>query len=424
MRRQIIWDATGDAFEFERRTKKFKVCFLPVPMPTKDERFLWVDLTFPVRAVYLPVARIADQRVPRFAAYVHLNLRIYDVSLQTYRPHHVPIEKVSSTVGKTLGGVLGPTSQTIGQTLGEEVGGVAQNVVDGQYVPGTEKPVPEPNLTEAERDKIQQKEGAPRTYWAGNLSIKADQTHGWGWRPEWTMRIDARALIEMLIVPMHFRKRIYINPYRYVKLFHATAIDNTGVATITLKVMDAWVAIDYAGLVSRHGGIPLDYKATGIPESSITQILLAILTPKASMLPVAGTVLSLGLGYLAEYLDDPQAMLTKHSLAKKGTEIALLFIQGANRVRKYYASGKIPAIQLPRRGPGMRQALQGQDRQSIFVGEEGEKAQAQQMVRDEKTIGVTIDEIEDPQREVDMEDDEEMQAVTWLGYSPLVIEKQ
>ncbi|CAJ0543907.1 Ff.00g039860.m01.CDS01 [Fusarium sp. VM40] len=433
IKRQIQWSATGDARDFERRTKKTKVAYLPIPMPTVEERFLWIDLVFPVRAIYLPLSHVADQRMKRFASYIQLNLRLYDsLSLKTYRAHDMPIEKLASNVGKKVGDLLGNTAGAVLGKVGKDVGHVAQDVVDGQFIPGAEEPVQEPNL----HDELMMALGGDiASYKTGQLLIKPDRTTGLNWRPQWTMRIDARALTEMLMIPSYMRYRIYASPFRYAKLFHASAVDNKSAQTISEKTMDPWVGIDYANVVTNHGGIVVDYKATGIPQSSIEQILLGVLTAHASALPVAGTVLSLGLGYLAEYLDDPDAMLTNHSLAKKGTEIGLAFAQGAWSVKKYYASGNVPHVSLPRRGP-RRAYAEEDEKKSVYVGPDGENGENGK--NGEKNNGTggenkdaqvdTGSELSnawvDPQRNVDMEDDDDMVNSSWtsLSYAPVIVE--
>ncbi|KAI6754848.1 hypothetical protein HG530_012600 [Fusarium avenaceum] len=430
------WSATGDARDFERRTKKTKVAYLPIPMPTPEERFLWIDLVFPVRAIYLPLSHVADQRMKRFASYIQLNLRLYDsLSLKTYRPHDMPIEKLASNIGKKAEDLLGKTAGAVLGKVGKDVGHVAQDIVDGQFIPGADEPVQEPNL----HDELMMALGGDiPSYKTGQLLIKPDRTTGLNWRSQWTMRIDARALTEMLLIPSYMRYRIYASPFRYAKLFHASAVDNKSAQTISEKTMDPWVGIDYANVVTNHGGIVVDYKATGIPQSSIEQILLGILTAHASALPVAGTVLSLGLGYLAEYLDDPDAMLTNHRLAKKGTEIGLAFAQGAWSVKKYYASGNVPNMPLYRCGP-RRAYAEEDEKKSVYVGADGENGDnGKNGTNGEKNNGTEeenrnaqvdpgselSDAWVDPQRNVDMDDDDDMVNSSWtsLSYAPVIVE--
>ena len=431
IKRQIIWNATGAAEDFHSRTKKTKAAYLPVPMPTPEERFMWLDLVFPVRAIYLPLSHVADQRSKRFAAYVQLNLRLYDqLSLKTYRPQDLSVEKLATNVGKTVGSLLGKATGAIGEKVGQDVGHVAQDVVDGQFIPGAKEPVEEPNLHDELLMALSGSSDGIPMYSTGQLLIKPDRTTGLNWRPQWTMRIDTRALTEMLMVPAYMRLRVYASPFRYAKLFHASAVNNKGAKTIAEKVSDPWVGIDYAKVVSNQGGIVVDYKATGIPKSSIQQIILGVLTAQASALPVGGTVLSLGLGYLAEYLDDPEAMLTEHSIAKKGTEVGLVFIQGANSVRKYYAKGNVPSVRFPRRGRGFQPSKgyveEQEDVKPIYVGKDGEKSDE---VQEEEQGGQVDTESEpsdwvDPQRKVDMEDDEDMINSSWaaLSYAPVLVE--
>ncbi|RAL66291.1 hypothetical protein DID88_005961 [Monilinia fructigena] len=42
--------------QLKRQTGSAAVCYVAVPMPTTKERFIWIDLAYPIRAFYVPSA--------------------------------------------------------------------------------------------------------------------------------------------------------------------------------------------------------------------------------------------------------------------------------------------------------------------------------------------------------------------------------
>ncbi|PLB49350.1 hypothetical protein P170DRAFT_464790 [Aspergillus steynii IBT 23096] len=45
----------------------------PCPMPTEEEKWLWIDLIAPIRAVYFPLSQSADEDFPHLCTYVQVN---------------------------------------------------------------------------------------------------------------------------------------------------------------------------------------------------------------------------------------------------------------------------------------------------------------------------------------------------------------
>ncbi|KAJ4985113.1 hypothetical protein SVAN01_09416 [Stagonosporopsis vannaccii] len=50
--------------------------YMPVPMPNKAERFVWVDLTACIRGIYVPLAQSASEHYPGISTFVHVNFAI------------------------------------------------------------------------------------------------------------------------------------------------------------------------------------------------------------------------------------------------------------------------------------------------------------------------------------------------------------
>lgn len=57
-------------------------CLIPVPMPTKEEKYLWMDLTFPVKAIRFPLCHEAAEEYRNMATYVQLDFKRRDITLK------------------------------------------------------------------------------------------------------------------------------------------------------------------------------------------------------------------------------------------------------------------------------------------------------------------------------------------------------
>ena len=425
IKRQFIWNAQGDARGLYRRTKKHKIGFIPVPYPKPDEKYLWVDLVFPIRAIYIPASFIAHRKYPKYCSYVHLNFRVRDYTLDTYVRRNTKVEEFTTTVGKNVGGLLGNATKKLGGETGKVVGETEEDFVDGQFLPGAKKDVEEPDVPEAEQQRLK---GEPsQTYWTGTLGLKSNETFGWNWREQWTARFDIDVLKTLLLIPLDSRDDTYYDPSSFITLFEADAIKalDSKSKTSQSAVMDDWIIFDYVKIFSKHAGIKVDYAEDSTPVSSIEQIIMGVLGAKASLIPHIGPLVSLGVNYVASWLEDPDSFVKTHNLAKMGVEVGIETTKAANAARKFYADGKVPHVRLPRRGRSKLAVEESDDRKPIKIDEDTGDATTAEKQPDTKASedNKSEDGAEQPQVDLQDQDEADFDEVDFddldnLGYDP------
>ncbi|KAL2011197.1 hypothetical protein VTN00DRAFT_3915 [Thermoascus crustaceus] len=80
IRRSFLLQPDQDYHMLEGKCRQTHVQFIPVPMPTEDEKYLWLDLTYPLRGIYLPKEYISGEN-PNFSEYLQLQVRRRGVHL-------------------------------------------------------------------------------------------------------------------------------------------------------------------------------------------------------------------------------------------------------------------------------------------------------------------------------------------------------
>lgn len=83
IRRGNLYTAPFNYDTIRDRTKNTDVYYLPVPMPTSQEKCIWMLLSFPIRAIYLPRAHYTDNKSNKDrCTYYGLILRQKDLKLK------------------------------------------------------------------------------------------------------------------------------------------------------------------------------------------------------------------------------------------------------------------------------------------------------------------------------------------------------
>ncbi|KAJ6021501.1 hypothetical protein N7540_007005 [Penicillium herquei] len=60
-----------------------RVALVPVPYPTTKGDYLWIDLTYPIRGIYIPKLHLAHPKYTNCCVYSRLNFRARDVTVKT-----------------------------------------------------------------------------------------------------------------------------------------------------------------------------------------------------------------------------------------------------------------------------------------------------------------------------------------------------
>ena len=101
IRRGFLYTAPFNYDTIRDRTGNTDVYYIPVPMPTSEERCLWILLSFPIRAIYLPRAHYTDNKSNKDkCTYYGLILRQKDLKLkigpeseQNRKTLHLPVKE-------------------------------------------------------------------------------------------------------------------------------------------------------------------------------------------------------------------------------------------------------------------------------------------------------------------------------------------
>lgn len=90
IRRSFRLQPDQDYHVLEGKCRQTHVQLIPVPMPTEDEKYLWLDLTYPLRGIYLPKEYISGEN-PNFSEYLQLQVRRRGVHLHRVDSDDPPV---------------------------------------------------------------------------------------------------------------------------------------------------------------------------------------------------------------------------------------------------------------------------------------------------------------------------------------------
>lgn len=341
MDRGYIVHGNGDGRNLSQWKQFKQVAFIPVPMPTATERFLWVDLTYPIRGIYLPSAHVAfpQEGYRNMARYAFLNFRRKKtVTLKTYELQHVSPD------------FFNPMS----------------TLEQGFSRPKLPEGVSEPDMPDGVLSAL---EKTFRKFKESELKIEVDDTTGWGFQPHWTARFDIKRLEQVLHVPMDSRDKEFYDTYQFVKLFNASSVDTleTWQMSVVKEIeMGDDKYIKLGDVVSKHTGVQMEESKTEGDVDWMKEIVKNLITAGLGLIPYAGPFLSLGAETVADYLEDPEEWGAKNEL-KLGTEATAEAIQAGMEILKYYKKGKVPGIRFK------AHLEEGDDRKPIYVGEDGKE---------------------------------------------------
>lgn len=347
MDRGYIVHGNGDGRNLSQWKGHKQIAFIPVPMPTAKERFLWVDLTYPLRGIYLPSAYVAfpQEDYRNKARYAFLNFTSKKTTaLKTY-------EQIPTTLFNPLASL---------DSLGDAT---------------PPKGVSEPDLPDGVLNEI---EKAFRKFKEGELKIEVDETTGWGFQPHWTARFDIKKLEQVLHVPMDSRDKAFHDTYQFVKLFNAKSVDTLEkwqLSKVNKSEMDDDKFIKLSDVVSKHLGIEMKEEKTEGDVDWMKEIVKNLITAGLGLIPYVGPFLSMGADAVAEYLDDPEEWGAKNEL-KLGADATAEAIQAGKEILSFYKKGKVPGIRF-------KSHLEEDDRKPIYVGEDGKGGDQQPSSKDE-----------------------------------------
>ncbi|KUJ14838.1 uncharacterized protein LY89DRAFT_735902 [Mollisia scopiformis] len=77
----------GNAFRDHEKGGSAESCFMPLPMPTAEERFAYIDMLTQIRAIYLPVSQTTSEEYPGMSYWVEMNFAL-NRTVNMWRPDY------------------------------------------------------------------------------------------------------------------------------------------------------------------------------------------------------------------------------------------------------------------------------------------------------------------------------------------------
>ncbi|KAL3477018.1 hypothetical protein BJX99DRAFT_270173 [Aspergillus californicus] len=270
--------------ELEHQGQATKIAYVPVRLPTIEERFMWIDLTFPVRGILLPLLHQKDTRDPDYCQYLQYDFRRLRVTVPT-------LTRVSGEEDKPAK----PKAR-------------AANIVD------------EPDLPPAYVEGLKAKGKVPATFEKDELEFEVNVAHGW-WKPEWTARLDIARLYYTELIPTSKLKDDYKTWYNAVCLFKYNSVEASNISpppggglnwkwdsSVTEANMAAsHEVIDLAKLLSEENGTNFDYKRNSDADDALSAKLIETFASFATgIIPVIGPLATWGWSMMISAINDPK----------------------------------------------------------------------------------------------------------------------
>ncbi|KAL4963167.1 uncharacterized protein BDV14DRAFT_202207 [Aspergillus stella-maris] len=345
IRRADVIHGNGDGRNLAQWVGHTQVAYIPIRMPTPEERFMWVDLTYPIRGIYLPssYAAFAQEKYRKWARYVFVKFNQNDVKLKTYTRYNDP----SLLAGFNY---------------------AAASLFKGSNSKPKPATVPEPD---APPSKVPTPFALEFT--VGELEVKQDDKYGLSFQPTWTARFDIKQLELALHVPMERRAPEFKETYDFIALFDSKHVDTIDWWEKNKRreiEMGDGTYIKLADAVSKHEGIKMKEEKTEADEDWLKNIVTSLIQAGLGLIPYVGPFLSMGFEAVSEYLDDPEEWGKKEGL-KLSTEATAEMAKSATEILKFYKKGKVPNIRIK----AHLEEGDDEDRKPVYVGEDGGQAQ-------------------------------------------------
>ncbi|RAH79124.1 hypothetical protein BO86DRAFT_381573 [Aspergillus japonicus CBS 114.51] len=338
--------------ELERMGNATRVAYIPVKIPSLNERFLWVDLTFPLRAILLPVQHLAHPRATDYCRYFQYDLRRLRARLSSLTC--VAPERAKPTQ---------PEAPPAGDLIDE------------------------PDLPDEYLKKLRAADRVPATYKRTEMVWEPNEAHGWA-DARWTARFNIPLLYYIGLVPTKHLEDEFRNWERAVFLFEYSQVEPTNYFhdPVPAVVEKIWVespsvckrnmassaeVVDLAQLLSKSHATSLQYGTETGAGPTFSKIVNDVAVLGVGMIPVVGPLAAWGWKALYDAVTNPEKFVETQFGKGNATELlATLVSTGKNLVpvlRKETSSFN-PATVIHSAGKavqGLIDDLEGKDADSV-----------------------------------------------------------
>ncbi|KAM0312868.1 hypothetical protein ACHAO8_006014 [Botrytis cinerea] len=288
--------------QLSRQTGSSAVCYIAVPLPTAQERFIWIDLTYPVRAFMIPAAFTAHTKYQGHAIFSRLDIRGRKGLPTPYVVKGVAPSELAA--GKKIVDDWNARSPHNWRWRKEarKISDVYERLKNRLDEIGTEGPaIQEPGLKPDYLKTL----GKPPIKYAKTSYCKdpqGDETFGLMMRPQWTLRIDVFTLACQLWIPYSQRTDEYKDVYACFTLFERSAVK----ASKVIADLDMAQAIDLAAAQSKELGVRLQYEKDEPDDKFIKDLFAGFVAVGLGLIPVVGPLVAFAWSVTYEVLSDTE----------------------------------------------------------------------------------------------------------------------
>ncbi|MBE3045983.1 hypothetical protein IMZ48_26280 [Candidatus Bathyarchaeota archaeon] len=272
------------------------VCYVPVLMPTMDEKFLWVDLTYPLRGIYVPRMQNAHPKAAGYCTFDRIELRLGPSEFDTYEWWKGPLPK-------------GDAKLDVLETV---LGGVKGKWCKVKPPPGSH---PEPDLPEKYRKELAANGMHPAPMTKGKQRLANNEQSGWDFQPGWTARFNIFRMIHVMVLPNRMLNDEFKNPWKCIDLFECKSVQANRRTLGYIDIASNSVA-DMVNVLGKENGISLEYRSTLEDKTFMFDALNGIVQVGLSMIPMIGPLVVLSESLLYDYIKDPERFVASWKDAK------------------------------------------------------------------------------------------------------------
>ncbi|TGO70853.1 hypothetical protein BELL_0656g00050 [Botrytis elliptica] len=319
-----------------RQTGSAAVCYVAVPRPTTQERFFWIDLTYPIRAIYIPCAFNAHPRHKGHAIFSRVDVRGQkgipkSYVLKNYRWNSISqVNKAIENWNKVRN-----HNWAWGKQMNQLVA-MNNRLWDLAKEAGNEgPPIPEPGLTPG---FVKADGKAPSQVFAKVSYAKdtvADDTTGLGMRPQWTLRIDGFKLACQLLVPEDNRTEEWQDIYACFALFDRRCVHESKV----IADIDMAQSIDWAAAQGKEAGLKIQYVKEEPEDKFIKDLFVGFVAVGLGFIPVIGPLVAFGFTVTYELLEDSEKFTKAAGIGGKGPAFTQACVDSREGLKPMFKAG-------------------------------------------------------------------------------------
>ncbi|KAG8528391.1 uncharacterized protein KY384_007309 [Bacidia gigantensis] len=285
------------------------VGYVPVSLPTKEERKMYLDLTFPIRAIYFPLVHSADKEYPTMCIYVRLDFKRKAVK--------IPYE--NNDTNKDTIDFMRQYEENQFKGLQEDPGvfGDSEKAQDDERkVGGLDfKPAEQVNSGDGPKAEKLDKFTA--------LCFDQDVTFGLNYAPQCTIEFDVPALITLLAMPRKDRHPDD-NPYNFLRALHCLDVRTPGTETKGGNMEDGNYA-DLQNILKIMQGVKVEYEKSGDNGMFLLDMLNALVgVGLATCVPGIGPLLACFTAMAYDLITNPEKFSADNAADLTGSILGAL----------------------------------------------------------------------------------------------------